>query len=245
MKYLITILVIICAATLLTLYFVWPEKPMDTTHVAVTINGHDLSKSAVKSEGVRAGYHSDDDYRQLLDSAITRELLIQEAQRQNLDKEESFRITLKTFYEESLIKTLMDRQYGMPKVEVSNEEIDAYLNLFAHMVTFTRLSLDTSSSDVPSSEQGSQNEVLFDDLAEPLKYLLSGLQPGEFAVKFDTGNEQYAIRLDKITPIPNMATKKTDRDHVRKMLEESKRQQQISDWLNELRKKASITIHNG
>jgi len=139
----------------------------------------------------------------------------------------------------------MDRQYRMPKVEVNNEEIDAYLNLFAQMVTFTRLPVTTSFSKVPSSEQGPQNEVLFDDLAEPLKYLLSGLKPGEYAIKFDTGNEQYAIRLDKITPIPNMATKKPERDQVRKMLEESKRQQQISDWLNELRKKASITIHNG
>jgi hypothetical protein len=245
MKYIITILVIICTATLLTLYFVWPDKPMDKTRIAATINGHYLSKSTVKYEGAAAGYHSDNDYAQLLNSAIIRELLIQEAKRQNLDKEESFRITLKSFYEESLIKTLMDRQYGMPEVEVSNEGIDAYLKLFAHKVTFTRLSLDTSSSDVSFSEQGSQNEVLFDDLAEPLKYLLSGLKPGEVAIKFDTDNEQYAIRLDKITPLPNMATKKPERDLVRKMLEESKRQQQISDWLNELRKKASITIYNG
>jgi hypothetical protein len=245
MKYLITILIFICAATLLTLYFVWPEKPMDTAHVAVTINGHNLSKISVAGEGARAGYHSKDDYAELLDSAITRQLLIQEAQRQNLDKEESFRITLKTFYEESLIKTLMDRQYVLPKVQVSNEEIDAYLNLFAQMVTFTRLPVTTSFPKVPSSEQGPQNEVLFDDLAEPLKYLLSGLKPGEYAIKFDTGNEQYAIRLDKVTPVLNMTTRKPERDHVRKMLEESKRQQQISDWLNELRKSASITIHNG
>jgi hypothetical protein len=245
MKYLITILVIICAATLLTLYFVWPDKPIDTTNIAVTINGHNLSKTTVASEGARAGYHSDGDFEELLDSAITRELLIQEAQRQNLDKEESFRITLKTFYEESLIKTLMDRQYHMPKVEVIEKEIDAYLALFTQMVTFTRLPVSGSSPGVPSSEQGSQNEVLFDDLAEPLKYLISGLQPGEYAMKFDTGNEEYAIRLDKVIPAFNMVTKKPERDHVRKMLEEYKRQQQISDWLNELRKKASITIHNG
>jgi hypothetical protein len=243
MKYIITILVIICAATLLTLYFVWPEKPMDTTHVAVTINGHDLSKSTVTSDGAKAGYHSDDDYAQLLNSAITRELLIQEAKRQNLDKEENFRITLKTFYEESLIKTLLERRYHMPKVEISKEEVDDYLTLFAQKVTFTRLPVTATSPGIPSSEQGSQNEVLFDDLAEPLKYIISGLKPGEYAMKFDTGNEEYAIRLDKVTPVFNLVTKKPERDHVRKMLEEYKRQQQISDWLNELRKRASITIH--
>lgn len=87
--------------------------------------------------------------------------------------------------------------------------------------------------------------MLFDDLAEPLKYLLCGLNPGEYVIKFDTGNEQYAIIFDKVTPVVNMTTKKPERDHVRKMLEECKRQQQVSDWLNELRKSASITIHNG
>jgi hypothetical protein len=39
--------------------------------------------------------------------------------------------------------------------------------------------------------------------------------------------------------------KKPKRDHVKQILEECKRQQQISDWLKELRNKASITIHNG
>jgi hypothetical protein len=245
MKYLITILAIICAATMLTLYFVWPDQPMDTKNIAVTINGHDLAKSTIAADGARAGYHSVYDSAQLLDSAITRELLIQEAQRQNLDKEKSFLIALKTFYEESLIKTLMDRQYSMPEVKVNNAEINAYLSMFAQMVTFTRLSVTTSDPKVPDSDEGPQNEVLFDDLAEPLKFLLSNLKLGEYAIKYDTGNEQYAIRLDKVTPVIGMVVKKPERDRVRKILEECKRQQQISDWLRELRNKASITIHNG
>jgi hypothetical protein len=244
MKYLITILVIICTATLLTLYFVWPEKSMDKTNIAVTINGHNLARTTVTAEGEKAGYHSED-YPELLDSAITRELLIQEAQRQELDKEESFRVSLKTFYEESLIKTLMDRQYGILKVEVNDGEISDYLALFGKMVTFTRLPVSTSAPKIPTSDQGPQNEVLFDDLADPLKFLLSHLKPGEYAMKFDTGSEQYAIRLDMVAPAVNMPTAKPDRDQVRKILEDYKRQQQIANWLNELRSKASITIHNG
>jgi hypothetical protein len=244
MKYLIIILGIICTATLLTLYFVWPEKPINATNIAVTVNGHDLAKTTVTAEGARAGYHSED-YAEVLDSAITRELLIQEAQRQDIDKEESFRVSLKTFYEESLIKTLMDRQNDMPKVEVNDSEIDHFLSLFGKMVTFTRLPVTTSHPKIPSSDQGPQNEVLFDDLAEPLKFLLSCLKPGEYAMKFDTGSEQYAVRLDKLTPAVNMPTTTPQRDQVRKMLEEHKCQQQIANWLYELRNKASITIHNG
>jgi len=244
MKYIAIILVIICTATLLTLYFVWPEKPMDTANVAVTINGHKLAKATVAAQGTRAGYHNGD-YAALLDSSIIRELLIQEAQRLKLDKEESFRLSLQTFYEESLIKTLMDHQYAEPTLAVSNTEIDAYLALFGQVVTFTRLPVTTSSFPAPASDKGPQNEVLFDDLAEPLKCLLSGLTPGEYAMKFDTGNEQYAIRLDAITPSPAPVTSVPEREHVRQLLADHKRQQQIANWLNALRNKASITIHNG
>lgn len=244
MKYIAIVLIIICTATLLTLYFVWPEKPLDRAKVAVTINGRTLAKTTVAAEGARAGYHSGD-HAALLDSAITRELLIQEAQRLKLDKEESFRLSLKTFYEESLIKTLMDRQYAGPTMDVSDAEIDAYLAPFGKMVTFTRLPVDTSPSPVPTSDEGPQNEVLFDDLAEPLKFLLSSLKPGEFAIRFDTGSEQYAIRLDAITPSPALVTTLPEREHVRQLLADHKRQQQIANWLHELRKKASITIHNG
>jgi hypothetical protein len=244
MKYLITVLVIICGATLMTLYFVWPEKPMDTALVAVTINGHDLAKTTVASGGAIAGYHCNGDYDELLDSVIIHELLIQEAQRLNLDKQESFRISLKAFYEESLIKTLMDHQYHLPKVEVSNEEIDEYLTLYAQKVTFTRLPVTPCSLDL-SSEPGSQHEVMFDDLAEPMKYLISGLQPGENAMNFASADEQHAIRLDKVIPAFNMVAKKPERDQVRQILEECKRQKQIFDWLNELRDKALIRIHNG
>lgn len=244
MKYIIIMLAIFCAATSVTLYFVWPEKSLDTKNVAVTVNGHHLAKNRVQMVGEKNGYHSEE-YADLLDSAITRELLIQEAQRQNLDKKESFRVSLKTFYEESLIKTLLDREYSKPTTQITDAEVDTYLSFFGKTVTFSRLSLVDNkvqlATDVPTSE----NEVLFDDLAEPMKILLSSLNPGEHAVKFDTGNEQYAIRLKKVGEASDKIVTQPDRERVKEMLEEYKQQQQIDNWLYELRKKASITIHNG
>ncbi len=245
MKYLATILAIVCIVTLLTIYFVWPDKQIDAANVAATVNGYNLTKTSVTAEGERVGYHSAKDYATYLDSAITRELLIQEAQRQNLDKEESFRKTLKSFYEESLIKTLMDRQYSGPKIQVSEPEIDDYLAMFSHIVTFTRLPVVSPPPEIPSSEDGPQTAVLFDDLAEPMKFLLSRLKPGELATRFDSGSEQFAIRLDKITPASGLVTTKPERALVKRILEECKRQQQLSDWLSELRNKASIKINHG
>ena len=243
MKYIITILVIICAAASVTIYFIWPEKPADTTNVAVTVNGHNLAKPSVETAGETNGYHSEE-YADLLDSAITRELLIQEAQRRDLDKEESFRLSLKTFYEESLIKTLMDRQYSKPTTIITSAEVDTYLSYFGKTVTFSRLPIVDNKLLISAEVKVPQNEVLFDDLAESMKILLSSLKPGEYAVKFDTGNEQYAIRLDKVGETETITTLPA-REHVKVMLEAYKQQQQIDNWLYELRNKASITIHNG
>lgn len=244
MKYIITIIVIISAAASGTLYFIWPEKAADITNVAVTVNGHNLAKNRVETAGKTNGYHSEE-YTDLLDSAITRELLIQEAQRQDLDKEESFRVSLKTFYEESLIKILMDRQYARPTTIITNAEIDTYLSCFGKTVTFSRLPVVDNKLHVSADGNVLQNEVLFDDLAEPMKILLSCLKPGEHAVKFDTGNEQYAIRLEKVGETSDKITTLPDRERVKLMLEEYKQQQLIDNWLYELRNKASITIHNG
>ena len=244
MKYIITILVIICAATTATLYFVWPEKAMDTTNVAVTVNGHNLAKTSVEAVGTRSGYHAEE-YADLLDSAITRELLIQEAQRQDLDEEESFRVSLKTFYEESLIKTLMDREYAKPTGEITDAEVDIYLSYFGKTVMFSRFSVADNKIQDPADGTVSQNEVLFDDLADPMKILLSSLKLGEHAIKYDTGNEQYAIRLEKVGEAAINKITLPARERVKKMLEGYKQQQQIDNWLYELRNKASITIHNG
>jgi hypothetical protein len=244
MKYLFTIIGIVLVASLLTLYFVWPEKPQPQANVAVTVNGHDFARNTITAEGAKSGYHSGD-YEALLDSVITRELLIQEAQRQEIDKEVSFRDSLKTFYEQSLIKTLMDRQYNEMVVTVTDTEIDTYLSLVGRMVTFTRLPVSSTPPYAPASTEGPQNEVMFDDLSESLQILLAGLNPGETAIKFDTGSERYAIRLDKVQKVEGMEITPPERAHIIEMLEENKRQQQITRWLDDLRKKASITIHNG
>lgn len=244
MKYLIIILLLICAVTSATLYLIWPETSLDTENVAVTINGHSLTRNRVQAVGADNGYHPEE-YAVLLNSAITRELLIQEAQRQDLDKEESFRVSLKTYYEESLIKTLIDRQYAKPVAAIADTEVDTYLSYFGKIVTFSRLTV--VDNKIEDSDDGTAliNEVLFDDLAEPMKILLASLTPGEHAIKFDTGSEQYGIRLEKVGEAGGNSSTLPGRERVRQMLKEYKQQQQIDTWLYELRNKASITIHNG
>ncbi len=243
MKYLIITLGIIWLVTVSTFYFLWSDKSADEGNIAVTINGHNLALNSVSAGAEPVGYHSEE-YADLLDSAITRELLIQEAQRQDIDKEESFRLSLKSYYEESLIKILMDRQYAQPISEITEAEVDSYLSFYGKIVTFSRLSVKDRVVEVAATP-GTINEVLFDDLAEPMKILLSSLNPGEHAIRYDTGNDQYAIKLEKIADSGAPPTQLPDINRVKTLLEEYRHQQQIDNWLNELRQNASITIHNG
>lgn len=243
MKYLLTILSIFCVITALSLFMLWPKKQAVEQDIAVTVNGHNLARTTLTDQENTSSYHQNNT-NDLMDSAITRELLLQEAQRQAIDKEPSFRASLKSFYEQSLIKVLLDRQYQKMQAKVTEEEIDTFLAYYGKRVIFSRLAVADTSPPNITTKQGQQTSAIFDDLAVPVQVLIANLKPGEFAVKYDTGNDQYAIRLDSIVDASTATATLPDRTTVRQLMAEHKREQQINLWLNNLRKSASITIHN-
>ncbi len=240
MKYLLIILAIVVAITGASLFFIWPSQPKEKKDVLVTINGHDISRSDLRADGAPGSFHeSGNDY---LESVITRELLINEAQRQNIDKEASFRKELKEFYEQSLIKILMERENASLRVKVSDKEVASYLDCFGKNYSFLLL----KSRELPSPEDLKKNGTLhsgrFEDLSESLQLALAGLRPGERAMEYETGNENYAVLLEKIEGTSEKPAA-ISTDKVRKILEEHKKRQEINNWISNLRKKASITIH--
>ena len=243
MKYLYSILAIIAAATVITLFLLLPEKKVDQGDVALSINGRTIGKEMVESEGKKRGYHSDEQ-TEVMDNIITRELLIQEAERREIHKEESFRQSLKTYYENSLVKTLLDRQNESLQVAVNEAEIDAYLGYLGKIVTFSRLERIPASLEEAKGLKGVGSTALFSELASPVRLLLASLAPGQFAVKYDTGSEAYALRLDRVEDGPEKTVKPVERERVREMLIGHKKEQQMQRWLADLRKDATITIHN-
>lgn len=242
MKYLYTILAIIGVATVLTFFLILPEKKAPIKDIAITINGRDISKEAVTAEGSKFGYHADQQ-SQFLDSLITREILIQEAERQQIHREESFRQSLKIYYENSLVKTLLDRQNTKLQVAVTDQDIENYIDFLGKVVTFTRLEKIPQSASEAASAKGLTNTVLFSDLATPVRVLLASLKPSQYGVKFDTGTEKYALRLDSTKTPPDHVAQAVDRQRIREMLEEHQKEQQINRWLLDLRQSAAITIH--
>lgn len=241
MKYLFILFALIATSLVMSILFFPNGNKLAEDKIAVTVNGHDISSVTLANERHNYGYHGTKP--ELYESVITREILIQEAQRQEIDKEESFRKTLKKFYENSLVKILLERKNKDIAVSVTDKEIDTYISFLGKSVSFTRLETIPSNPPKQLTASGIKNSALFDDLAEPLRLLLSTLKPGEYGIRFDTGNEKYAIRLDSVSPTGQPPEMKPDREMIKEILMEYKREQMLNQWLRDLKAKAEIKIY--
>jgi hypothetical protein len=243
MKYLFIILAIVCGTTALSFFLLIPPAKIPPGDIAITVNNHDIAENGVLQEITSSGYHTEEESDRY-DTIITRVLLLQEAQKQKIDKEESFRKELETYYENSLIKILLERKDSQITVDVSEADINGYLSFVNTVVSFTRLDTVPNSDSEAMSARGVTKTLPFDDLATPVQLLLSSLKPGQYGVKFDTGSEKYAVRLDSVSAIDDSSPQTIDRQYILKILEDYKREQKINSWLTKLKQDAKITIHN-
>lgn len=240
MKYLFILLTIVLAISAATFVFIRPQPPQEKKDILVTINGHDISRDDIREEGRAESHHERGS--DFLDSVISKQLLIEEAQKLDVDKEPSFRKELKDFYEQSLIKVMLERKNASLQVLVSDQEIDNYLNGFGRTYTFMLLKTPGPPSVDTLKSKGQLHSARFEDLSENLRLALSTLKPGEMGMEFETGNENTAILLEKIEGTVEKDTS-INRDKISNILAEHKRRQVINNWINDLRKKATVTIH--
>ncbi|HIP83636.1 MAG TPA: hypothetical protein EYH19_08755, partial [Desulfocapsa sulfexigens] len=194
MKYLLIILAIVVCSSMVSLYYLLPSDPIPARDIALHVNGHPISYENIEDQHRKTGYHSTDREGDI-DSLVTKQVLINEAQRLGLDKNNDFRIALKNYYEQSLIRVLTDHKLASIEVKITEQDIDRYLASSGKILTFTTVPLEEGE---PVEGQSQQNSVLFDDLSESFRLLLTTLQPGEQVGQFETGTEVSIIRLDKV-----------------------------------------------
>ncbi len=238
MKYILTLLAVIIAVSAVSAYYLWPEPEIVTEDILVTVNGHNLPKSVLEQKKKQSGYHSKDD-RALLDSIIINELLLQEAQRLQIDKESSFRLSVQDYYEQSLIKILIDRQFSVSTSKATDKDIDRYISNHGKMFTFSRLSGDHESD---SRQKAQQKTVLFDDLSASLKIMLSGMGAGEEEIYYQTGSEILSLRLDRVVQGPEQEPFAGNRESIRRIIDNYQRERAMTSWIKEIRDRATITI---
>jgi len=79
-----------------------------------------------------------------INSLITKELLIQESREIGIDKDESFRKSIQNYYEQSLIKLLIDRKISSLKPTDIDDEFIKCVNAFNKKFHITVFSFDTA-----------------------------------------------------------------------------------------------------
>ncbi len=99
--------------------------------IIALVNGHAITQTEFDlrwgelSQATRARYDKEGGKRRFLDELITRELLMQEAQRRRLDQDDTIRDKTRRYKEQLILDELLKDKL-QTKVEVTQAELDAY-----------------------------------------------------------------------------------------------------------------------
>lgn len=244
MKYIYSIVFILVALSAVIGYVLFPSR-ISPKNVALIINDRVITTDefnrlyAAQPRGAR-------DKGDFLNSLITKELLIQESQKEGIEKEEPFRKSIQNFYEQSLIKLLMDRKLASVRLPVGDEDIDAYLSLSGRRLFLTMFSFAGPDEAKKSVYNGGETRtVFFENLACEIRNAVSKLKQGEMTRPIRSGDRYIVVRLDKIGSPASPVSLPTDREKIKEILMNEKKEQMINDWVAGLREKASIKISTG
>lgn len=184
------------------------------------------------------------DKNEFINSLITKELLIQESQKENIDKEESFRLSIQNFYEQSLIKLLIDRKLSSLNITVDDEELNRYilfLDKKLHLTIFNFNNLDEAIKNI--YKDSGEKIISFEELSDEIKDHIMLINEGEITGPIKINEEYIRIRLDKIESVSSgKDLSEIEINKIKELLKSRKKEKIINDWINDLREKASIKI---
>jgi hypothetical protein len=179
-----------------------------------------------------------------INSLITKELLIQESRKLGIDKDESFRRSIQNFYEQSLIKLLIDREISSLKTNEADDEFNKYVNAFNKKFHLTVFDFDTlEQASKGDYGKGEKRIAMLDDLSPDIREKVIRSEAGKIIGPIKSGDKYLAVRLDKIEADPSRIPSEHDKQHIRSMLSEEKKETIINEWISDLRKKAIVKIY--
>lgn len=216
------------------------DLKVDVSESALIINDKIISKSELEDLSKFGSYHSRG--KDFIDSVITRELLIQEAIKRGIHKEEAFRKSIEVYYEQSLVKNIVDRKIQALSPNVTESMIGKYNEMHLSRLKYTKKTFE-SKDDLYKRKVSSTAamEGEFEDLSEALRYSLFLLSPGDKSEP-ELLYEGYVVyQLDEIIVNPE-AEKIDDDSQVRSFLIDQEKNALFNTWMNDLKKNADIQV---
>jgi hypothetical protein len=237
MRYIYYIIGILCLITLGLAVWLNTLK-LEVSDPALKINDRIISESELEEFKKVGSYHSQGSG--FLDAVIIRELLIQEAIRQGIHKEEAFRKKVEAYYEESLVERVVDRKYKSLSPEVTADMVERYKEISDKTVEYTKLVYETKEDIEGGKIQSTQQEMrFFEDLSDTLQISLFQLSPGESSLPDTTAEGVVVYRLDRVSGTPGADTVHDD-DEVKTFLEGRLKEAMFEQWLDEIEGAADI-----
>lgn len=241
---LIVLLIIFTVSTAIAIRLGY--KPHERSKAAIVINDTAISEKAFnRMFSKKPCLQSVDDF---IRSVVVKEVLIQEAIKAGVHHEEAFRRSVQDFYEQSLIKVIMDRTYDSLTPTVDTTLVDRYVDLIGSTVDLTLRTYKTAE-DIDSGRADSEEatRLPFNRLSIEVRYDLLQLTPGDTSSPAfsETDNVYSVFRLDAIHPDESRDVTADDRDLARQLIVEHQKELMISAWLDDLTSRATVAVGAG
>jgi peptidyl-prolyl cis-trans isomerase C len=198
---------------------------------------------------------------QILRQLITRQLLLQEAQKLNLDKEKAFMKEIENYWKQALLTSLLrnksDELKG--KIEVTEREIEREYGSMQRRLLVESVSLSDAQSalklsaakeDFDAVKQSLSREIISDagsqwweykDMSRAFKDAVSDLNKGKICQPFKENGYWQVVRIidvesQSLEPLENM------KHEIMEQIKNEKVAQNLEAWVNKLTKEAQIKI---
>ncbi len=186
---------------------------------------------------------------------IDRRLLIQEAVRRKLAEEDEFVLTIRNFWEQTLVRRLMEElSYELSQgIAVSDAEIAAFYAKLSVQATFeiarrtTRQEAEAlvqsapAAAGAPAGWDETAGPVTYDRLTSPfLERAFDELEPGGASV-FEQNGIFYAVRLlskEAVTP-PELTRISSA---IKRVITQRKQRAAFAEWIRQKRSRAKIRV---
>ncbi|MEK6532139.1 MAG: SurA N-terminal domain-containing protein [Deltaproteobacteria bacterium] len=190
--------------------------------------------------------------RNILDTMIERRLMIEEAQKKGLSEDKRFLDTIKTYWEQTLIRELIDaktREWEKT-LFVSDDEIKAQYERMRHRlrIKYVRVEQEDAVHEAQERlrsgnrhEQEEESQILVENIGgeSPLSKAFDMAQ-GEVRA-FEENGRFMVVRVvskeeQKLEPLNEAYGR------IKQTLLEGKRQKAVAEWLDETKAKAKIRV---
>lgn len=231
------------------LIFGCSKKERGGQQVLARINGYELTVSDYK-EAVDpllmkkyASYSPIRDKEQILETLISKEVLLQEAQRENLDKEKAFMKEIEGYWEQALLKSLINKrlkELSLNIIVTDKEVLDGYNRLKrrvqAELDIFADKAQTAKLSSIPA------DWYIHGDLPSQLENIAFSLKAGESSPPVEYNDAWVVVKVLKeeelkIKPLEEIQWK------IKEDVVRIKKQELLEKWSADLRKKAKVEIN--